>query len=162
MNGVPSTDVVDARDVLVAQAHHGARLAGEALLALRALAQRWQEDLERHERVEVAVEGRDDQAHAAPAEHARDLVLSGDDVADLERPHCRSLDPTKVQHVADGRRAVQSAQRGVFPGENATPFGMRDVASTASDICFAPRDVWLAQRRVWPAQRGVCSGLCVV
>jgi len=74
----------------------------------------------------------------------------------------RPLDPTKVQHVADGRRAVQSAQRGVFPGENATPSGMRDVASTASDTCFAPRDVWLAQRRVWPAQRGVCSGLCVV
>jgi hypothetical protein len=99
---------------------------------------------------------------ARVTEHARDLVLSGDDVADLERPHSRSLDPTRVPHVADGRRAVQSAQRGVSPGENVTPFGMRDVASRASDMCFAPRDVWLAQRGVWPAQRGVCSGLCVV
>jgi hypothetical protein len=64
--------------------------------ALGPVGRRRPQELERHLLAELPMARGHDDAHAAAAEHPGDLVLAGDDVADLERlqdPSCCALGP---------------------------------------------------------------------
>jgi hypothetical protein len=84
-DAVDRPGVVHAGDVLVLDAARGAGFAREPGAALGALGRRRAEELERHELAELAMARRHDDAHPALTEHAGDLVLAGEYVADPER-----------------------------------------------------------------------------
>ena len=79
------THVGDARDVLALDPRGGPGLADEAADRLGVGERLGEQELEGDPLVELDVAGRDDDPHAAGAEHALDAVLAGDDVAFAKR-----------------------------------------------------------------------------
>ncbi len=84
---VERPDVVDVGDVRVLDPHAGAGFAREPGAGPAALAGIGEQELQRDElAAESEMAGFHDDAHPAPAEDARQLVLADDHVADLDGP----------------------------------------------------------------------------
>ena len=82
--------VHDAGDVLARDARRRLALAEEARDRAGHLARDGQQELERDALIELRVARRDDDPHAAGAEHALDLELAGEDLARLHRRRARA------------------------------------------------------------------------
>ncbi len=119
MYGAPFSSVptsMHARDVLALDLDRGARLAREAGDGLGVAERLGQEELEGDLLVELDVVRRDDDAHAAHAEHPLDAVLAGQNVA-LAYARCR-LRIAAVRHATG-------------------PFRPKSVEQRMPNVCFA-------------------------